>query len=134
MTETVLVTGGAGFVGSWCVAELLKQGYAVRATLRDVARAERVRPALEKEAGGKGSLSFVAADLTSDAGWDAAMAGVDYVLHVASPLGGTTKGDLLTPAREGTLRALRAAVKAGVKRVVMTSAAATARGPLNSTK
>lgn len=132
MAETVLVTGGAGFVGSWCVAELLKQGYSVRATLRSLARADGVRTGVMAETSGKGELSFVAADLTNDAGWEEAMAGVGFVLHVASPLGGTVSGDLITPALDGTLRVLRAAVKAGVRRVVMTSAAATARAPLSS--
>jgi len=80
-------------------------------------------------------LAFAAADLTRDDGWDAAVAGCDVVLHVASPLGGGGARDanaLLTPARDGTLRVLRAATKAGVKRVVMTSAAAAARTPLGS--
>ena len=65
------------------------------------------------------------------------MAGCDYVLHVASPLGGDASRDpnaLIAPARDGTLRVLRAATKAGVKRVVMTSAAAAARPPLNSNR
>jgi nucleoside-diphosphate-sugar epimerase len=132
MTNTVLVTGGAGFVASWCVAELLKQDYVVRATLRDLSRAERIRQALAPETQAKGELAFVAADLTEDAGWDSAMEGVDYVLHVASPLGGAVRGDLIAPAREGTLRVLGAAAKAKVKRVVMTSAAAAARAPLAS--
>ena len=81
-------------------------------------------------------LTVVAADLTKDDGWDAAVAGCDYVLHVASPLGGDTSRDasaLIVPAREGTLRVLRAATNAGVKRVVMTSAAAAARPPLPRT-
>jgi nucleoside-diphosphate-sugar epimerase len=78
-------------------------------------------------------LSFHVAELTSEEGWGAAMAGCDYVLHVASPLGGGKATDRLTePARDGALRVLRAAVDAGVKRVVMTSAAAAARPPLNS--
>ena len=80
-------------------------------------------------------LSVVVANLNDDRGWDAAVAGCDYVLHVASPLGGGAVKDrhaLVAPARDGTLRVLRAAAKAGVKRVVMTSAAATARPPLTS--
>jgi nucleoside-diphosphate-sugar epimerase len=80
-------------------------------------------------------LSVVVADLNDDRGWDAAVAGCDYVLHVASPLGGGAVKDrhaLVAPARDGTLRVLRAAANAGVKRVVMTSAAATARPPLTS--
>lgn len=129
MAETVLVTGGAGFVAGWCIVKLLEQGYAVRATVRSASREAGVRAAVAR-AGHGDQLSFAHVDLTKDDGWDAAMAGVDYVLHVASPLGGsglTKREDYVAAAQGGTLRVLKAAVKAGVKRVVMTSAAATAR-------
>jgi dihydroflavonol-4-reductase len=116
MSETVLVTGGTGYVAGWVIVELLNRGYAVRTTIRDQTRAQAVRDAVKSDA-----VSFAVADLTRDEGWDAAMAGVDYVLHVASPLGDTP--DLIGPARDGTLRVLRAATDAGVKRVVVTSAA-----------
>jgi nucleoside-diphosphate-sugar epimerase len=134
MTETVLVTGGNGFVGSWCVVELLRRGYAVRATLRNLGKADATRAAIAKEVA-TDRLSFVAADLMQDAGWDEAVTGADYVLHVASPLpmGAVLDREaLVAPARDGALRVLRAAVRAGVRRVVMTSAAATARPPLTS--
>jgi dihydroflavonol-4-reductase len=127
MAETVLVTGGNGFVAGWCIAELLKRGYTVRTTVRSLAKEAAVRAAVAPVAGSTDRLSFFTADLTKDEGWDAAMTGCDYVLHVASPLGTGATGnpdDLIIPAREGTLRVLRAAVKAGVKRVVMTSSAA----------
>src|SRR5262249_55550426 len=81
------------------------------------------------------ALRIVAADLTHDEGWNAAVEGCDFVLHVASPLGGgpsLSRDEMVIPAREGTLRVLRSAVKAGVKRVVMTSAAAAARPALGS--
>ena len=136
MVETVLVTGGGGFVASWCVATLLNQGYAVRATLRDLDKAPAVLGVVEAAGAPIQRLSFVGADLTRDGGWDAAMEGCAYVLHVASPLGSgqaaLDRDAFVAPARDGTLRVLRAAVKAGVRRVVMTSAAATARPPLAS--
>ena len=138
MTETVLVTGGTGFIAGWCIVELLERGYNVRTTVRDRAKEEGVRSALAR-ANSKlpiDRLVFHVADLTRDAGWDAAVAGCDYVLHVASPLGGSVPGDresFVAPARDGTLRVLRAAVRARVRRVVMTSAAAAARAPLRST-
>lgn len=133
MTETVLVTGGTGFVAGWCIVGLLKRGYDVRTTIRSPAKEQVVRAAVARGGAPEEGLSFAVADLTADDGWDAAMAGCDYVLHVASPLGGPDPADrnaFVAPARDGTLRVLRAAVSAGVKRVVMTSAAATARPPL----
>ncbi len=128
MAETVLVTGGTGYVAGWCVAELLKRGYRVRTTVRNQSKEDVVRCAVAAEADPAGRLSFAIADLTSDAGWPEAMDGVDYVLHVASPMvaddpKSTDPDALLIPARDGTLRVLRAATAAGVKRVVMTSAA-----------
>jgi dihydroflavonol-4-reductase len=130
--EVVLVTGGTGFVAGWCIVALLQRGYEVRTTVRDPAKEPAVRAAVASCAGATDRLTFFAADLTADDGWDDATAGCDYVLHVASPLGGDTSGGsdaLIAPARDGTLRVLRAAVKAGVRRVVMTSAAAAARPP-----
>jgi dihydroflavonol-4-reductase len=132
MTQTVLVTGGSGYVAGWCIAELLKRGYAVRTTVRSAAKGETVRAAVASEVDPGDRLAFAVADLMDDAGWDAAMAGCDYVLHVASPLGGgagKTADELVRPAREGTLRVLNAAVKAGAKRVVLTSSCAAATPP-----
>lgn len=133
MVETVLVTGGTGFIGGWCIRELLQGGYTVRTTVRSLSDEAALRTAVGAEGEAGARLTLFVADLTRDAGWSAAMTGCDYVLHVASPLGGGTGGkDLVAPARDGTLRVLRAAVAAGVKRVVMTSAAATARAPRGS--
>ena len=69
-------------------------------------------------------LSFVAADLTSDAGRAEAVAGCDYGLHLASPFPANIpkhEDELIIPARDGALRVLKAARDAGVKRVVLTS-------------
>ena len=135
MAETVLVTGGTGYIALWCIAGLLERGYQVRTTVRNLSKEADVRAALAAAGDNTNRLTFVVADLTADSGWDAATNGCDYVLHVASPLGGGTPGDpdsLIAPARDGTLRVLRAATRARVKRVVMTSAAAAARTPMNS--
>jgi dihydroflavonol-4-reductase len=125
-TETVLVTGGSGFLGSWCLVELLRRGYRVRATVRDVSREPEVRAMLEPEVEVGDRLSVHVADLTDDAGWESAIDGCDYVLHVASPFPPQQPDDpdeLIVPAREGTLRVLRIALGAGVKRIVVTSSA-----------
>jgi nucleoside-diphosphate-sugar epimerase len=135
VSGTVLVTGGTGYVGGWCIVELLRRGYTVRTTVRNLSKEGAVRAAVGSVVDAGDRLSFFAADLTRDEGWDAALADCDYVLHVASPLGGGNPDDkesLVAPARDGALRVLRAATKAGVKRVVMTSAATVATPPMSS--
>ena len=120
--ESVLVTGGSGFIGSHCILDLLQAGYRVRTTVRSPDREATVRELLGADSAGE--LSFATADLMSDAGWADAVSGCDFVLHVASPFPlGPPKheDDLIVPAREGALRVLRAARDAQVKRVVMTS-------------
>jgi len=123
--STILVTGGSGFIGSHTILQLLAAGHEVRTTIRNLKREADVR-AMLKEGGAQthDRLSFFAADLTNDAGWREAVAGCDYVLHVASPLPERVPKDeneLIVPARDGTLRVLRASRDAGVKRVVLTS-------------
>ena len=126
MGRTVLVTGGTGFVAGWVIVELLRRGYPVRATVRRPDAEAPLRRAIARAIDPADRLSFAIADLTSDAGWDAAAAGCDTVLHIASPLGISGGGaeHLLTAARDGTLRVLRAAVGAGARKVVMTSSTA----------
>jgi dihydroflavonol-4-reductase len=129
--EQVLVTGGSGFLGGWCIVELLRRGYRVRTTVRNLEREPEVRGMLAPEVDPGERLSFVAADLMSDAGWDDAVAGCDYVLHVASPFPPAQPKDpdeLIVPARDGTLRVLRAGLEAGVRRVVVTSSTAAITG------
>ena len=123
----VLVTGGSGAIARWCIVELLRRGYEVRTTVRDLAREPEVRASVATQVDPQDRLTFCAADLTHDDGWAAAVEGVQYALHVASPFPpGPPKheDDLIVPAREGTLRVLAASVAAGVERVVVTSSAA----------
>lgn len=123
--ELVLVTGGSGFLGAHVIVQLLNAGYQVRTTVRSLSREAEVREMLRVggvEAGDR--LSFAAADLTKDDGWAEAAAGCTYVHHVASPFPPNIpkhEDEVIIPARDGALRALRAARDAGVKRVVLTS-------------
>ncbi|MEU7863687.1 aldehyde reductase [Nonomuraea sp. NPDC049141] len=122
----VLVTGGTGYIGSWCILALLEAGHSVRTTVRSLSREPELRAMLQR--GGAASdapLRVVTADLTQDAGWPQAVQGCDAVLHVASPtLTSSPRSDdeMVTPARDGVLRVLRASRDAGVRRVVLTSA------------
>jgi nucleoside-diphosphate-sugar epimerase len=123
--QTVLVTGGTGFVGIHTILQLLQQGYKVKTTLRSLYKKDSIVNAL-KDGGltDLQNLSFFEADLTADAGWNEAVKGCDYVLHVASPfplVEPEDENELIIPARDGSLRVLIAAQKAGVKRVVLTS-------------
>jgi dihydroflavonol-4-reductase len=131
----VLLTGSSGYIGKHITLRLLNDGFEVKASVRSAAKADEVRAAMVAhlptgfDLGSK--LSFVELDLESDAGWDAAIAGVDVLVHSASPFPISSPKDeneLIRPAVEGTLRALRAAHKAGVKRVILTSSVAAIYG------
>lgn len=124
MSKKVLLTGITGYVGSHCALELIKSGYFVKGSLRDVSKANQIKDALDKEVNTAGKLDFCQLDLLKDEGWEEAMEGCDYVLHVASPFINSEPKDenvLVKPALEGTKRALSAAKKAGIKRIVLTS-------------
>jgi dihydroflavonol-4-reductase len=132
--ELVLVTGGSGFIGAHCILQLLAAGYRVRTTVRSLRREADVLAMLKVGGAAPGAaLTFAAADLLQDKGWAEAVAACDYVLHVASPFPASVPKDedeLIVPAREGSLRVLRASRDAGVKRVVLTSSfAAIGYGP-----
>jgi dihydroflavonol-4-reductase len=125
-SRLILITGGSGFLAAHCILQALHQGYHVRSTVRCAGREQEVRRIIREnsEADHDSALSFVEADLLHDAGWSEAVAGCKFVLHVASPFPSTMPRDedeLVKPAREGTLRLLRAARAAGVQRVVLTS-------------
>jgi dihydroflavonol-4-reductase len=126
-TPPVLVTGASSFVAIHTIIQLLEQGYKVRGTIRSLSKESEVRETLAKFVQANDRLEFNVADLEQDAGWEEAMNGVAYVLHVASPFPlfePEKEEDLIIPAVQGTLRVLRAAHKAGVKRVVQVSSVA----------
>lgn len=124
MIQKVLVTGVSGFVGQHCAVELLKKGYWVKGSVRSLSKEVEVRKGLSKAVDSLDNLEFCELNLSKDDGWEEAMKDCDYVLHVASPYfvkEPKDENEMIKPAVEGTLRALKAAKKAGVKRVVVTS-------------
>jgi dihydroflavonol-4-reductase len=124
--DKVLVTGASGYIALHCISELLKKGYAVKGSLRNLDREEEVRSSIKKEVADD-NLEFCKLNLLSDDGWKDAMHGCDYLLHMASPFityEPKNEDDLIRPAKEGTLRALKFAKDAGVKKVVLTSSVA----------
>ncbi len=124
MTGTVFVSGGSGYIAGFLIRQLVAEGWTVHTSIRDLAREAAVRESLGVD---NTKLKFFAADLMSDAGWAEAMAGCSHVAHVASPLPANAPkhpDELIVPAREGALRALRAAKAAGIRRFVMTSSMA----------
>jgi nucleoside-diphosphate-sugar epimerase len=128
--QTVLVTGGSGFLGGWAVVEALRAGYPVRTTVRSLAREQQVRTDIATQVDAGERLEVVQTDLLSDEGWAEAVAGCRFVLHVASPFPEAQPKDpdeLIVPARDGALRVLRASLDAGAERVVMTSSVAAVR-------
>jgi dihydroflavonol-4-reductase len=126
----ILVTGANGFIGLHTVLHFLNRGYNLCATVRTKEQGEKVGQTLGKHTDTH-KLEFIQADLTKDGGWDQAAAGCDFVLHLASPFPAEAPKDeneLILPAREGTLRVLRAAQTGGVKRVVLVSSVAAITG------
>jgi dihydroflavonol-4-reductase len=131
----VLLTGSSGYIGKHITLQLLQAGYVVKASVRSKAKADEVSETMAAhlpkgfDLGKK--LSFIELDLESDTGWDSALEGVDVLIHSASPFpiaSPKDENDLVRPAVEGTLRALRAAHKNGVKRVILTSSVAAIYG------
>lgn len=130
MAELILVTGASGFVGKWCVVKLLEKGYHVRGTVRSDAKGDLVTKTVSALVGAEATsrLDLIKADILADAGWPAAMAGVNAVMHVATIIRGDEPKDpeiVIRPAVEGTERVLRMAHQAGIKRFILTSSIAT---------
>jgi dihydroflavonol-4-reductase len=124
MSGTVFVSGGSGYIAGFLIRQLVAEGWMVRTSIRDLVKEAAVRESLGVD---NTKLKFFAADLMSDSGWAEAMTGCSHVAHVASPLPADApqhEDELIVPARDGALRALRAAKTAGIKRFVMTSSMA----------
>ena len=124
MNKKVLLTGISGYIGNHCAVELLKNGYSVKGSVRSLSKKEQVVNSIKKEVDPKDNLEFCELNLLSDDGWDEAVKGCDFVMHVASPfinMEPKDENEYIRPAVDGTMRALKAAKSAGIKRVVLTS-------------
>ena len=123
--EKVLVTGSTGFIGLHCIHQLIEKGYSVNGTLRSKSREEEVRSSLKKANLSDTNLSLYECDLMSDDGWEKAIDGCDYVLHIASPfINGLPdhEDDLIKPALTGTQRILKlSSANPQIKKIIITS-------------
>ena len=129
--EKVFVSGGSGFISLHLISKLIQEGYKVRTSLRSLDRKQEVIDAVEKEVSTAGMLEFCELDLLKDEGWDEAVAGCDYVQHIASPIPTSNSNDydsVVKPAVNGIKRCLNAAFKNNIKRFVMTSSIAAVGG------
>lgn len=126
----VLVTGASGHVGFAVLVLLLKGGYQARVASRKLATVEKLKdhPSIKPYAK---SVSFIEiSDFLAEDAFEKAVKGVDYVLHIASPIPDAEQAgqkfdvrkDYIEPAVQGNLGLLRAAAKsASIKRIVITS-------------
>lgn len=132
--KKVLVTGISGYVGLHAAVELLKNGYSVRGSVRNLSKTDQLTKSIQNEVETNGNLEYCELNLLNDDGWKEAMQGCDYVLHIASPYVASEPKDeneIIKPAVEGTERALKFAKNAGVKRVVLTSSIVAMFGDAN---
>jgi len=132
---TVLITGASGYIGKHTTLQLLNQGYKVRASVRSLSKSAEVKnavkPHLLDSSDLDSRLTFVELDLEKDSGWDSALKDIDVLMHTASPFpiaSPKDENELIRPAVDGTLRALKAAKSAGVNRVILTSSNAAVYG------
>ena len=121
--KKVLVTGASGYIALHCIKELLVNGYKVKGSLRNLDREVEVRNSLRTVINNK-NIEFCKLNLLNDEGWEDAAADCDYLIHIASPCcieEPKNEKDLIEPALEGTLRALKAAQNSKVNKLILTS-------------
>lgn len=134
MPQTILITGATGYIGQHITLQVLEAGHTVVASARSLEKAPKLRATLAAHLTDPMALErlqIVSLNLMADDGWDAAMQGIDVVMHTASPVPVVQPKDamdIIRPARDGALRAVQAAGLAGVQRFIMTSSIAAIMG------
>ena len=124
----LLVTGVTGYVGSHILKQLLvgegKGKYAIRCMVRSQKKLKPLYDNIGAEL--LAQVEFVNGDLLDQTSIEAAVNGVQYIIHTASPVNQKPKRleDVIEPAVKGVQHIMEAAKKFGVKRVVITSSAA----------
>ena len=128
--KKVFVSGGSGYIAMYCIKILLEKGYDVITSVRKESQIDLIKKSLHKHNVALENLKFTILDLLKDEGWDDALKGCEYVLHVASPVipGDVDEDSLVKPAVEGMTRCLKAAIKNGAKKFVQTSSYAAIYG------
>lgn len=109
----VFLTGATGFVGGHMLKRLLDEGHTVRALVRDPQRAAKNIP---------GDVEFIAGDVVSGTGLDAAIAGCEAVIHLVGIIVEKGANTFEAVHHLGTRNVVDAAKRAGVRRIVHMSA------------
>ena len=123
MTKKVLITGISGWIAKHTAIELLNAGYEVLGTIRNDNLIYQTSETIKQHAS-IDKLSFIKLDLLKDDGWNEAMQGCKYIMHIASPFPFKVSNDrekLLPVAVDGTLRVLKASLNASVEQIIITS-------------
>ncbi len=124
MSDTALITGATGFIGSWLAETLIEKGYKVIALIRQTSNKANLNHL---------NVEYRVADFKDINSLKKAVEGVDYVYHVA----GVTKSKTELGYIDGNVRATENLLKAtyeanlGIKRFLHVSSLA-AVGPASS--
>ena len=128
MKQTILVTGGSGYIGAWVVKGLVEKGYTVRVAVRNKSNTQKYQHIIDLGNQNKGSVELWEADLLVEHSFDEVAKGCDSIIHLASPFTlnmDNPQKNLIDPALKGTQNVLNAASKSEtVKKIVLTSSIA----------
>ena len=125
--KKIFISGGSGYLALHCIKMAIEKGYQVKTSVRNESKKVEVLNSIKKYLKKPEDLEFCFLDLLKDEGWEESMMGCDILIHIASPFPfkqPKNEQDLIKPAVDGTLRALNAAKKANINRVIITASVA----------